>query len=170
MTDRATPPNANPPVTGASATDYYRLLGVPYTASKAEIRAAYREAMKRVHPDRADPDRRDQAEELAKELNRAFSTLSRPESRRAYDQALKGTMIQDQLMAQYAGGVGTPGAGLDQYTRIRQALDEERRGERRRSDRRATATLLLTFGGATALVVAVILLWAVVAAILQRLG
>ncbi len=63
--------------------DYYATLGVPPEAGKAAIRAAYRDLMRRYHPDvNASVD----AERRAKAINEAFACL-RDERRRAnYDE------------------------------------------------------------------------------------
>ncbi len=72
------------------AANHYQLLGVAYTASAAEITKAYRTAMKRFHPDRVPAERRAAAEELCKDLNRAYRTLSNPVDRVAYDRTVRG--------------------------------------------------------------------------------
>ncbi|MGH2618890.1 MAG: J domain-containing protein, partial [Thermomicrobiales bacterium] len=56
--------------------DHYSLLGVPFTATHAEITRAYRRAIKRAHPDRQRPERREAAEEFARRLNAAYTMLS----------------------------------------------------------------------------------------------
>jgi curved DNA-binding protein len=64
--------------------DYYRILGVPSTATDEEIKQAFRKLAVKHHPDVA----RDKpaAERMFKEVNEAHEVLSNPESRRKYDE------------------------------------------------------------------------------------
>jgi curved DNA-binding protein CbpA len=68
------------------APDPYSVLGVPRTATAAEIRAAYRALGARFHPDRHQGN---PLEELAatrmQEINRAYESLSDPRRRAAHD-------------------------------------------------------------------------------------
>lgn len=61
--------------------DLYALFGVPRTASKEEIKKAFRKKMKEAHPDREDGDH-----ELAVRLNLAWDTLGNDEKRKRYDE------------------------------------------------------------------------------------
>ncbi len=63
--------------------DYYAILGVPPTASQAEIRDAYRRLVRHYHPD-LNPERED-AEARIKELNEAYEVLGDPARRARYD-------------------------------------------------------------------------------------
>lgn len=63
--------------------DYYEVLGVPRTASEAEIKAAYRKLALQWHPDR---NKSPEAETKFKEINEAYEVLSDKEKRAAYDQ------------------------------------------------------------------------------------
>ncbi len=63
--------------------DYYALLDVPSSASFAEIRAAYHKLALKFHPDHNPGDRA--AEGRFKEINEAYSGLSSPQKRHAYD-------------------------------------------------------------------------------------
>jgi hypothetical protein len=67
--------------------DYYTVLQVHPDAEFEVIEAAYRQLMKKHHPDRAGDDPRRQAEHLArsKAINEAFSVLRDPQRRRTYD-------------------------------------------------------------------------------------
>jgi curved DNA-binding protein len=64
--------------------DYYEVLGVPRTASDAEIKKAFRKLAREYHPDVAKNKR--QAEEKFKEINEAYEVLSDPSKRKKYDQ------------------------------------------------------------------------------------
>lgn len=64
--------------------DYYQILGVPRTATEAEIKRAYRKLARKHHPDLNPQDKA--AEERFKEINEAYAVLSDPEKRQRYDQ------------------------------------------------------------------------------------
>jgi curved DNA-binding protein CbpA len=64
---------------------YYELLGVPPSASPNEVRAAYRRAIRRYHPD---VNRAPDALRLTTMLNEAWGTLADPTSRAAYDRRI----------------------------------------------------------------------------------
>jgi curved DNA-binding protein len=63
--------------------DYYKLLGVPRTATPEEIRKAYRKLALKYHPDKTKGDKA--AEEKFKDVNEANEVLSDPEKRKKYD-------------------------------------------------------------------------------------
>ena len=62
---------------------HYQVLGVSVEASVDEIRRAYREKMRAVHPDINEKSANDS--QRMTELNIAWKTLSSPQLRRAYD-------------------------------------------------------------------------------------
>ena len=62
---------------------HYQMLGVEPSASRDDIRAAYRQLMQMIHPDRNPGNR--QAEAWAKRVNAAYEVLSRPDLRAQYD-------------------------------------------------------------------------------------
>ena len=64
--------------------DYYEILGVPRTASEAEIKNAYRRLALKYHPDKNKGSK--EAEKKFKEIANAYSVLSDEKRRRAYDQ------------------------------------------------------------------------------------
>ena len=63
--------------------DYYEVLGVQKTASKDEIKDAYRKLALQYHPDR---NKASDAEEKFKEISEAYAVLSDDEKRAQYDQ------------------------------------------------------------------------------------
>ena len=64
--------------------DYYDVLGIQRGADEAEIKKAYRRIAMKYHPDRNPGDKA--AEEMFKEANEAYSVLSDPQKKSAYDQ------------------------------------------------------------------------------------
>lgn len=68
---------------GTFNTTYYDLLGVQPNATTDQIKAAYKQASMKFHPDRNNGT--EAANELFKLINTAYRTLSDPDSRRAYD-------------------------------------------------------------------------------------
>jgi DnaJ-class molecular chaperone len=157
-------------VTSQQPIDYYKLLGIHYSATSGEITRAYREAMKASHPDRVPAGERAAAEEQAKLLNLAWRTLTKPEDRVRYDRTLRPEMVQEQIMSRYFGGMGMPGGRQDPYGEaLRHEQTEFDRRQRRDVNRSAVASMLLVFAGATALVVCLIVVWAAASALVHAL-
>jgi len=71
-------------MTAAGKGDYYEVLGVGRNASPEEIKSAYRKAALRWHPDR-NPEHKERAQEHFREATEAYSVLSDPQKRAAYD-------------------------------------------------------------------------------------
>jgi curved DNA-binding protein len=63
--------------------DYYKILGVPKTASEKEIKRAYRTLALQYHPDKNPGNK--QAEEKFKAINEAYEVLGEPKNRAKYD-------------------------------------------------------------------------------------
>lgn len=66
--------------------NYYSILGVREDASPQELKAAYRNLMRKWHPDRC---RHEDATRRTEEVSVAYSVLSDPESRFTHDIQLK---------------------------------------------------------------------------------
>ncbi len=65
-------------------TDYYKILGVPKTASEEDIKKAYRKLARKLHPDLNPNDK--EAHKKFQQINEANEVLSDPEKRKKYDQ------------------------------------------------------------------------------------
>ena len=88
-----------------SKRDYYEILSVSKTATETEIKAAYRKLAVKHHPDKNPDDHT--AEEKFKEAAEAYSVLSDPQKRAAYDR------FGHQGVGAGAGGAsGFGGAGF----------------------------------------------------------
>jgi molecular chaperone DnaJ len=62
--------------------DYYEVLGVPRDADEQQIKKAFRQLARRLHPDVSEePD----AEARFREISEAYEALSNPETRQLYD-------------------------------------------------------------------------------------
>ena len=82
--------------------DYYQILGVPRTATSADIKKAYRKLARQHHPDQNAGDKT--AEQRFKDVNEANEVLSDPKKRKQYDEL-------GANWEQYArAGAGAPGA------------------------------------------------------------
>lgn len=66
--------------------DYYEILGVPKSASLADIKKAYRSLALKYHPDRVAEAEKKEAEVKFKEISEAYGVLSDPQKRQMYDQ------------------------------------------------------------------------------------
>jgi curved DNA-binding protein CbpA len=66
--------------------NHYEILGIPKTATTAEVRQAYARLARERHPDRfTDPAEKAKAHEFFRDLTTAFNALSNEKNRREYD-------------------------------------------------------------------------------------
>ena len=68
----------------ALSRDYYSVLGVPSTASRVTIHAAWKALLRQYHPD---ANHGVDVSARAKEINEAYSVLGKKEARAAYDRS-----------------------------------------------------------------------------------
>jgi curved DNA-binding protein len=83
--------------------DYYKTLGVPRSASAAEIKKAFRKLAREHHPDRNPGDKG--AEKRFKDVNEAHAVLSDADKRKQYD----------ALGADWARYAGATNGGADPF-------------------------------------------------------
>lgn len=94
--------------------DYYEILGVPRTASDAEIKKAFRKLAREYHPDVA--KNKKQAEEKFKDINEAYEVLGDPTKRKKYDELGANWSSGSEFRPppgweSYTGSGGFPGRG-----------------------------------------------------------
>lgn len=103
--------------------DYYQTLGVPRTATAAEIKKAFRKLARENHPDKKPGDRA--AEQRFKDINEANEVLSDPDKRAKYDRFGRDweAYARAGAAAGRAGGAGSaggdpfgPGGPFEGYT------------------------------------------------------
>jgi molecular chaperone DnaJ len=90
-----------------AAKDFYQVLGVPDSASQADIKKAYRRLAKQYHPD-ANPNN-PKAGERFKEISEAHSVLSDAEKRKQYDQMRRLGAFDGAPRGPRAGAGARPG-------------------------------------------------------------
>lgn len=85
--------------------DYFAVLGLTSAASASEVRRAYRDLARKLHPD-INPDPK--AIEAFKEISEAYQTLSDPDKRRSYERrrntATTGSTTPNSPTGSYTGG------------------------------------------------------------------
>jgi molecular chaperone DnaJ len=95
--------------------DYYKILGVPDSASAKEITRAYRKLARENHPDAKPGDA--SAEERFKEISAAYDVIGDAEKRKEYDEVRKLGPVGAGFGGGFghggfgAGGPGGPGGG-----------------------------------------------------------
>ena len=90
------------------STTYYEVLGVPFDASEAAIRRAYKQLALKFHPDKNPAA---SAKQVFQQLSEAASVLLDPQKRAAYDMELSGGVSDGGLPASgasFPSGFGAP--------------------------------------------------------------
>lgn len=96
--------------------DYYKILGVSKTASKEEIKKAFRNLAHKYHPDKNKGD-----DTKFKEINEAYSILSDDKKRAQYDQF--GSTFNGTNNQGFSGFSGFDGFDFSQFTHGGQKVD-----------------------------------------------
>ena len=93
------------------AQTFYDILGVSTSATKAEVKSAYRKLALQWHPDK---NKSVGAEKKFKEINNAYEVLSDESKRQSYDQLGHDVYTRSGGRGA-AGGYGAPGGGRGGY-------------------------------------------------------
>ena len=88
---------------------FYNILGVPETASKDEIKKAYRSLSLKLHPDR-NPNNAEAVSKFQK-INEAYETLGDEQKREEYDMMNKNPFLR--MASHGGGGMDTPFQDMD---------------------------------------------------------
>jgi molecular chaperone DnaJ len=122
--------------------DPYEVLGIKPGASEAEIKAAYRELVKKYHPDKYQNNPLgDLAQEKMQEINQAYESLIGQKGSRSKSRGWNNGPSYGPGSSQGGFG-GAGGSSSPEYTAIRQAID--------RGDLNGAETLLQRVGTRTA--------------------
>lgn len=76
--------------------NYYDILQINKNASPEIIEKAYKTLAKKYHPDLQPEENKKQAEEILKDINKAYEVLSNPISKAEYDSTLKENYISEE--------------------------------------------------------------------------
>ncbi|KAL3458481.1 hypothetical protein BJX64DRAFT_279817 [Aspergillus heterothallicus] len=93
--------------------DYYKVLGVGKDADEKEIKRAYRQLIKKHHPDKALSQgvTKEEAEKKMAGINEAYEVLSDPELRRGYDNGVDPNDPESQRQSPFQGSPFGHGGG-----------------------------------------------------------
>jgi molecular chaperone DnaJ len=89
--------------------DYYQVLGVPQGANEKDIKRAYKNLARKLHPDQNPGDT--VAEERFKEVSGAYDVLGDAAKRKEYDEVRQMVASGYSPGGGYAGGPGSPFGG-----------------------------------------------------------
>lgn len=73
--------------------NYYDWLEISRNASPEVVEKAYKTLVKKYHPDLQEGENKQQAEEMIKKINEAYSVLSDEAKRKQYDETIKESTI-----------------------------------------------------------------------------
>ena len=76
--------------------NYYDWLEISRNASPEVVEKAYKTLVKKYHPDLQEGENKQQAEEMIKKINEAYSVLSDETKRKQYDETIKESTISKE--------------------------------------------------------------------------
>ncbi|MGF1571494.1 MAG: DnaJ domain-containing protein [Sumerlaeia bacterium] len=108
--------------------DYYRLLGVSREAPEREIKKAYYELARKLHPDKAEsPEKAAENANILAQMSKAYNTLKDAEKRKEYDAQIKNKPSSGQGLPPSAKSVpasaSAPAAGSPATQSTTQRVD-----------------------------------------------
>ncbi|MDT8305298.1 MAG: molecular chaperone DnaJ [Anaerolineae bacterium] len=118
--------------------DYYEVLGISRTATKEEVKKAYRRLARQYHPD---VSKEDGAAEKFKELSEAYEVLSDDNKRAAYDRFGHAGVRGAGAGFDPYGGFGTMADFFEEFFGGFGTSRRRRRGPRRGADLRYDLTI-----------------------------
>ena len=86
---------------------HYEILGISKGATASQIKASYRRLAKLYHPDKVHTAPTE-AEKRIREINAAYSVLSKPLSRASYDEQLNKKLVQITAEPEHCSNCGKP--------------------------------------------------------------
>lgn len=105
--------------------NYYDILQVNRNASPEIIEKAYKTLAKKYHPDLQTEENKKQAEEILKEINEAYDTLSNAEKKQVYDASLNEEEKQKQSINPINESANTPPGSKNQWHNNQQQYQEQ---------------------------------------------
>jgi DnaJ-class molecular chaperone len=108
--------------------DYYRLLGLSKEATEKDIKKAYYELARKLHPDKAEnPQQAAENANILAQMSKAYNTLKDTEKRKEYDSLLeKGKAPTVNVSTPTAPGAA-PGTTTSQATTQRVDTSEQKK-------------------------------------------
>ncbi len=124
----------------ADKRDYYEVLGVSRTATKDEMKKAFRRLARQYHPD---VNKNNDATEKFKEINEAYEVLSDDQNRAAYDRYGHAGVQNGSGFSGFEGGFGSVADIFEEFFggAFGGGGRQRRRGPRRGADLRYDLTI-----------------------------
>ena len=126
----------------AATPDYYKILGVPRTATADEIKKAFRKLARKHHPDAGGDEAK------FKEINEAYEVLSDDKKRKLYDQY--GTASENQIPHGWGGSTTSSEAAERAASAAGRTSWKASAEARARSEPTGTSTVSRVSAGAAA--------------------